>query len=570
MSIKEVLSSKQGGQLLLLLVLAVGLNLNTLMNSYAYDDQVVLTSNTLVAKGFAGIPELMRTEYFSGFKGNTVVLSGARYRPLSLVFFAVEYQIFGANPFVSHLINVLLFALLIYLLYKLLSVYLFRFYNPWLTFLTCIVFVVHPIHTEIIANVKGRDELITFICLIASLITCCRFVQNKSGWNLVYSLAWFILALLCKETALCFIGVVPLALYFFYSFPVKRAVLNSMPFLIALTAYLSLRWMIVGFHQHTISDIGNSPYIFATVGQAMATKTYIILKYIALLFFPYPLSYDYGYNQIPYIGLGSIQFIISVLSLTVILVPAFFMIKGRSLYSFCILFFFISLSVGTNFLFDMGAPLAERILFQPSLAFSILTASLFLALYQRYRAQSIVMGGAVLVLFSLKTIARNKDWKDEATLFVADLASAPNSVRVNQNAAKVYLSNAIATTELRARKDNYRKAIACYWRGLHLAPDNQVMMRALELSYLDLMECYPDAKVFLDENKPDSSALTPEEFPIYLSSLLFQQGIVFQHQQDMPGAISYFRKAVEYNKQNRKAREKLRALDPENKDIGPF
>ena len=120
----KTLSSKH--RLIILVLLVIGLNANTLFNEYAVDDAVVLTSNQFVLKGVKGIPQIIVQDYFKGLgglKGNE--LSGGRWRPFSLIVFAIEYQFFGANPIVSHLLNILLFALLIALLFIFLNKYIF-------------------------------------------------------------------------------------------------------------------------------------------------------------------------------------------------------------------------------------------------------------------------------------------------------------------------------------------------------------------------------------------------------------------------------------------------------------
>ncbi|MBK9525757.1 MAG: hypothetical protein IPO39_13735 [Bacteroidetes bacterium] len=226
-------------QLIVLLLLAFGLNFNTLFHEYALDDAVVLTGNTLVQKGVAGIPEILSHELFYGLEKQESDLSGGRYRPFALIVFALEVQFFGINPFVSHLINVLLFVFLIALLFRLLQKYIFRELNPNLAFLTCLLFVVHPIHTEVIANVKSRDELIAFILLLLSAFSILRYLKNRKLLSLLPAAFCFFISLLTRESAIPFIGIVPLTAYFFYNQSIKK---SSPPFHSAV------------FHFHSIHD----------------------------------------------------------------------------------------------------------------------------------------------------------------------------------------------------------------------------------------------------------------------------------------------------------------------------
>lgn len=332
-----------GQQVLILIILALGLNINTLFNEYALDDAVVLTGNSLVQKGIKGIPEILKTEFFFGLEKKESDLSGGRYRPVALVIFAIEYELFGVNPFVSHLINIILFALLIAFLFILLKKHVFREQHEYLAFFTCLLFIFHPIHTEVIANVKSRDELIVSLLLIASSFTFISYIKNKSIPLLSLGFLCFFLALLTRESAVPFIAIVPLVAYFFFGQSFKQSALYAIPLLLIFIAYMALRIAIVGFHYDTVTDVLNAPFFYATKTEAFATKVFLLVKYLGLLFFPHPLSFDYGFNQIPYLSLSSVKFILSFLLLGGMLVYALLTLRKKSMASFCILFFFISI-----------------------------------------------------------------------------------------------------------------------------------------------------------------------------------------------------------------------------------
>ena len=83
-------------------ICGVFLYANTLNHNYAFDDSIVITENNFTQKGISGIPDLLTKDFFEGIYGSQLELSGGRYRPLSLVSFAIEWQIFGENPLVSH------------------------------------------------------------------------------------------------------------------------------------------------------------------------------------------------------------------------------------------------------------------------------------------------------------------------------------------------------------------------------------------------------------------------------------------------------------------------------------
>ncbi|MBK8806067.1 MAG: hypothetical protein IPO21_05220 [Bacteroidales bacterium] len=154
---------------------------NTLRNEYALDDAIVITQNDFTKEGFSGIGKHLSNESFTGFfKEEKKLVSGGRYRPLSFITFSLEYEFFGENPHVSHFINIVLYILLSLLIFKILLL-LFKEENQvWykrISFWATMLFVFHPIHTEVVANIKGRDEILTFLGALAALYVAILYVK---------------------------------------------------------------------------------------------------------------------------------------------------------------------------------------------------------------------------------------------------------------------------------------------------------------------------------------------------------------------------------------------------------
>ena len=149
---------------------------NSLKNKYALDDDYITVTNfpvkgkehvpnhKLVSKGFGGIINIWKSRYAHDSEG------AFDYRPLATTTFAIEYGIFGQKPFVSHLINLLLYFICVWMLFsiilKLLEDYAQKFE---LAFLCSLLFLIHPIHTEVVNNLKCRDEILAFICGMSAL-----------------------------------------------------------------------------------------------------------------------------------------------------------------------------------------------------------------------------------------------------------------------------------------------------------------------------------------------------------------------------------------------------------------
>lgn len=537
-------------QLIILVFIALGLNVNTLFHEYAMDDIVVMTENEFVEKGIKGIPEIVTADLMNGYSTKENLLEEPRYRPFSLVVFALEYQFFGANPMVSHLINILSFAVLIALLFKLLQTYIFREQDKNLAFITCLLFVVHPIHTEVIANVKSRDELITFILLIVSLTALIKFTEKRTIWMLSAGLFCFFLALLTRESAVTFIGIVPIVLYFFYNQSLKKSILFAIPLIFVFLGYLVLRFLVVGFKNPVVTDILNAPFLFATSSEAFATKVFILFKYIRLLVFPHPLSSDYSYNQIPYIELYSIQFILSLLLMISLIAYAVYTFKKRSVLSFSILYFMITISLVSNFVVDIGTPLSERLLFQPSLAFCILLAILLLKVNDYSKVLSNIFLLVILILFSIKTVARNNDWKNNETLFDSDVLSAPNSLRTTLFTLELYNAKALIEPDKKLKNEYLKKAVYYGDRSLKIYPKFALTYLHLGFSYYYLSDWDKAAEFWILGCKLDPTNPEAKRASEVLSTVLYKQGNgLFEHGK-IDDAIKCYQKSVELNNNN--------------------
>ena len=203
---------------------------NSLKNKYALDDDYITVTNLkekgkekefvpnhkLVSKGFSGIIKIFKSRYAHDSEGSF------DYRPLTTATFAIEYGIFGQNPFMSHFINLLLYFITIWLMFcvllKLFENYEYKFN---IAFLSSILFLIHPIHTEVVDNLKCRDELLAFIFSLSALWFSLEAYKKPTIRNISLILLFLTLGLLSKRSALLFFAVIPLCYIFFRKVNVK-------------------------------------------------------------------------------------------------------------------------------------------------------------------------------------------------------------------------------------------------------------------------------------------------------------------------------------------------------------
>lgn len=432
---------------------------NTLWNKYAIDDTIVVTDNTYTKKGFGGIKDHFTHDMFEGFFGErgAKLVSGGRYRPLSMVTLSIEYELVRKargdkrdvidekniimtdkdpylNPFLSHLINILLFGFTGLILYHLL-LQLFPnkkdtpFYAT-IPFIVAMLYAAHPIHTEAVANIKGRDEVMCMFFSLLSLYAAVRYAKTDKITHLLWGAAIYFVALLSKENAITFLAVIPLTFFFFTKAKTKNYLITLGAYIAPAAIFLALR---SAFTQAGITqdspEILNNPFLLATGTQRFATAVLTFLYYFKLLVVPHPLTHDYYFNQIPYVDVNSGLFILSFVLNAALVVYALVTFKKKNVAAYGILFYFITFSVVSNILFTVGVLMNERFIYMSSLGFCIVLAYLIV---HYIKSPKVALGVlvAILSLYSVKTYTRNNDWMDSFTLFRRDVQYSPNSAKI--------------------------------------------------------------------------------------------------------------------------------------------
>ena len=402
---------------------------NTIQNDYALDDALVITQNSFTQKGISGIGSIFAYDSFKG-SGDAFInsVSGGRYRPFSIASFAIEYQFFGQNPHISHFFNILFYALSCVLLFILLSKIFAQYtkthwYNS-IPFIATLLFVAHPIHTEVVANIKSRDEIFSLLFSLACLWAVLEHLESGKILYWILSPLFFIIALLSKEIAVVFIIIIPATLYFFGSQSFKKIASEMIPLLLVFIAFMYLRNSMIAKTNTDIKyvqDIMNYSFADMNMAQKWATIVYCLGLYLKLLFIPHPLTWDYY----PY----HIQIMewtngLVILSLAVYLFMTYLFIKGlksKSILSYCILVFIVPLGLTANILFPVGAFMCERFVYVSSIGFVTLIAWFFAEYLNKIKLKPLLLLIPILCLFGFKTISRNKAWKDDDTLIETDV-----------------------------------------------------------------------------------------------------------------------------------------------------
>ncbi len=130
---------------------------NTIPNGFSLDDEFVLHNDSSVAKGMKGIPELFKKRYAWDQKG------GYGYRPVVKAVFALEYSLFKDSTGWGHAINILFYAFVCIFMFYFFRKILYDHVGDYFLLTAILLFLIHPLHSEVVASMKNRDEMLVFI-----------------------------------------------------------------------------------------------------------------------------------------------------------------------------------------------------------------------------------------------------------------------------------------------------------------------------------------------------------------------------------------------------------------------
>lgn len=514
----------------LIFALACLIYSNTIPNKWALDDSIIIHQNKYVQQGITGIPKIIKSDAFTGFYGEDInAVTGGRYRPLSQVFFAInanfvlatEYKKNAATakntpehlikrysknmiyPNVLHLFNVIWYGLLCLVIYRTLLLLFSNnnkedyFKSSFLAFSASLLYAVHPLHTEAVANIKGLDEIfamlgsmISLYCVLKLHIATVVSQPNKTKWLLGATVSYF-LALLSKESAVTFIVIIPLALWFFTAASAKNIFKLTLPLVVPLVLFLGIRTAVL--YQPNKGAIGeelmNDPFLVLDPNaqyaplienssikklvnpnantftqmpykNQLATNFYTYGVYLKLLFAPYPLTVDYYPRHIEIKSFADFSVLLSVLIHLFLLTWALLHIRKKNLISLGILYYFITFSIVSNLFFPIGTNMAERFMFMPSLGFCLVIACLFFALGNKISKPNTTSGfskiyavlSIIVCVLATLTFKRNLDWKDNFTLFSKDILVSKNSGKIKTDLAAEMINKAVSIKEKKLKE----------------------------------------------------------------------------------------------------------------------
>ena len=418
---------------------------NTLFNGFVLDDKMVIEENQYV-QSLQYAPKVITgciwESKLGECKGNTL-----HYRPIQSLSYLLTYQI-SSKPWFFHLVNLLYFLIAVYLVFILIKLITKNFK---ISFLTALIFLIHPINSEVVNWISAVSELTFAIFILLTIIFYIKYrksrLKRNSNFNFKFALLFFFLALLSKEIA--FFILLPILIVFdlfvlrkkINKLLTRKEINKYLLFGIPLAIYFLMRQLVIG-------EFGGLAHSASYLGSfSLAERIYYPLSifklYLENLFYPYPLLFNHNTGNIN-ANLASLQFfILLILFLAYLFIIYFFTKRKKRNISFFLAWILIFISPYLAFYNVIGESLfTERYLLMSSIGFAFIISCLLNYWREKDKKFKIAIP-ALLIVIILASWAiiypRNKEWKDNETFFIATLSKNPDAFLIREGLINEYI-----------------------------------------------------------------------------------------------------------------------------------
>lgn len=475
---------------LFLVVLSIGVFAPALQYDLVFDDWFLISGNALmapVAESLGAALEFFGREYWEGVRPDMPEAlhpqGQALYRPLTLFLWALVYRYQpttiatpDAPVWAYHLLNVLLNALVVVLLYRL----VLRLTGAGrVAFLCAALFAIHPLHVEVVTYVNGLSDLLAVLAIVLGLH---GYLGATDGPRLrvlplLGMLLAFFLGLLAKELAVLLLAIVPLLDLVAWRAGRPRggsrlAVYGGL--LATLAAHVALRYAVLGYlapDRTRITHIDN-PLIREDLFTRLCTGLKIMGMQLWLFLWPKDLSIDYSFNALPLSdSLGTPETLAALVLFSLLTLWALIKMRRHPALAFAVLLFVGTALFFSNILQPFGTIFGERLTFLPTMGAALAVALLIDALVTRVAGTGPMPAPAAMVLVVLfaalgyRTVTRAHDFRTRRDLWEATARVAPESARVHFNLGAVYSAEQLFSTA----EEAYERALEIDPTFLHCA-----------------------------------------------------------------------------------------------------
>ena len=436
---------------------------NSLDGALMFDDTNAIVRNAAVHEGDVATI-LLRPSWWAEGRGRG-------WRPVTTLSFALNYALHGLDPWGYHAVNVALHAAVSVLI---LAVLTRVTGDPDTSMIAAVLFATHPVHTEAVASIVGRAEL---MAAGGFFLVWLLFLRADAGRRVRLlesaAVAIFFLAMLAKENAVTLLPVLILSdLLYPGAQAAGRLALRAhtgryLALGVAVIVFSVLRMNVIGPNPPGIDRLDN-PLVALPGGERLLTAIKVAGLYAWRLLVPLRLSADYSYQQIASVRspldagfLGGLAVLIAVPALawwSRRRMPALALGAGVLALTF---------SLVSNLVFPIGTIMAERLLYLPSAGFCLMAAVALVRVARvpegvsrgrvpaaggkkrtdtrpmpatSLQARLALLVAVLVLLYGARTWSRNVVWHDPLTFFTSMVDDAPLSARSHRELGNVLAS----------------------------------------------------------------------------------------------------------------------------------
>ncbi|HJQ26785.1 MAG TPA: tetratricopeptide repeat protein [Blastocatellia bacterium] len=504
--------------------LAVVASLITLLNDFACDDVKQITDNRLI-KSLANLPAAFTARIWQFAPSDISGVSQSYYRPLFNDWLMINNALFGAKPWGWHLLVVLLHAAATALVYVVVRQ---LFERRRLALIAACLFAVLPVHAEAVAWVSGSVFVLMTVLLLTALTFYLRYQKAGEPHHLALALLFYLLALWSTEAALAFPLVVAY-LELTLRRPSSASKARGMSFLMVAAGLLLATAIYVLMRNQANGVVFAADETRLPLGPALLTVPLAILKYLALLCWPF--GYSYQHYTLPVTSALSVK-LLAPLVLVIILAAVVGRFGARTV-RFAGAWFLLTLLPVLLVMnrFEVEHLVQERYLYLPSLGFSVALAAGVEALVARTTFKlsperfAVALVGALVLFYSAAYILHSRHWSDSLAVYRQAVAVAGDSAPAH---------SALAIEQAAAGRA--RDAEASARRAIELDP--QYVDGYLKLAFLTQQQGNLNKAIEVLEQARASIAPTVSNRNS-LATLILNLGMLYAQRKDYPTAIGY-------------------------------
>ena len=425
------------------IILGIVIYAQTFSFEFNIDDYLVCENLEMVEKGISGIPEILTTNYEIKEDGSAFL-----FRPLARITFALENQFLLSVPRLSHILNLVLYLITCFLLFNILKKLIDPKYNVYI-FLGVLIFLVHPLHTEVVCSLKNREEILSLLFSLLTIKVVLKFLANHNYLYIFASFFLFLLAVLSKISAIPFVLFIFLVCiyttkkWFDYKYiPIGISLILPIILYFTYMAYAlpgqgrmpKISTDGITFQQTQVYSYPENPLdsdAISTLSKQFGTAGEVLALYSSKIIFPVKLIAYYGYNVVPVSTITKPTALLSLLFHLILFGFGLFLFIRRNLIGLGIVFFLGCLFPYLNIIAPTPGIFAERLCYFPSIGYSIFIIGILIYFHKRHPRLDrilIILAISYITLLSFKSYDRSGDWVDSLTLLETDVENEKNSL----------------------------------------------------------------------------------------------------------------------------------------------